>query len=153
MGQVTPEMLRQTNLFSFLKLEELKDIAQLCRLEKFEPGQLIYQEGDRAEKIYLVWEGRVAIETEVRTGKRIPVYTETKGKMFGYPSLVKPHAFETYARCLDAVQLITLNADDLINKIFKADCRRGYLVMNKLAEVIAQKLRETREQLLSLVLS
>jgi CRP-like cAMP-binding protein len=152
MESVSPELLKQTNLFSFLKLEELKDIAVLCKTEEFEPGSLVYQEGDRAEKIYLVREGRVAIEVEIRPGKRIPVYTETKGKMFGYPSLVKPHAFETYARCLDKVKLITLNADELVNRIFKEDCRRGYMVMNKLAEIIGQKLKETRQQLLSLVL-
>ena len=151
MGQITPEILKQTNLFSFLKLEELTDIAELCKIEEFAQGTTVYSEGDRAEKIYLVWEGRVAIEVEIRPGKRIPVYTETKGKMFGYPSLVKPHAFETYARCLDKVKLITLKADDLVNKVFKDDCRRGYLVMNKLAEIIAQKLKETREQLLSLL--
>lgn len=152
MGQVTPGMLRQTNLFSFLKLDELKDISNLCRIEEFEPGSYIYHEGEKAVKIYLVWEGRVAIEIEIGPGKRIPVYTETKGKMFGYPSLVKPHAFSTYARCLDKVNLITLNADELVNKIFKKDCRRGYLVMNKLAEIISRKLKETREQLLSLTL-
>ena len=152
MGQVTPEMLRQTNLFSFLKLEELKDIAALCKIEECDCGSLLYQEGDRAEKIFLVWEGRVAIEIEIQPGKRIPVYTETKGKMFGYPSLVKPHVFQTYARCLDKVKLITLNADELVNKVFKDDCRRGYLVMNRLAELIGRKLMETRQQLLSLVL-
>jgi len=148
---VTPEMLKGMNLFEFLKLNELKDIAALCKIEDFNGGDYIFKEGDKAEKIYLMLEGRVAVEIEIGPNKKAAVYTETKGKMFGYPSLVKPHVFSTYARCMDQVKLITLRADDLIEKVFKADCRRGYLVMNKLAEIIAMKLKETRMQLLSLM--
>lgn len=148
--QVTPEILKGMNLFEFLKLDELKDIAALARIEEFNSGDYIFKEGDKAEKIYLVLEGRVAVEIEIGLNKKAAVYTETKGKMFGYPSLVKPHVFTTYARCLDKVKLVTIRAEDLIEKIFKSDCRRGYLVMNKLAEIIAMKLKETRMQLLSL---
>ena len=148
--QVTPEILKGMNLFEFLKLEELKDIAALARIEEFSSGDFIFKEGDKAEKIYLVLEGRVTVEIEIGPNKRVAVYTETKGKMFGYHSLVKPHSFSTYARCLDKVKLVTIRADELIEKVFKADCRRGYLVMNKLAEIIGMKLKETRMQLLSL---
>lgn len=148
--QVTPEILKGMNLFEFLKLDELKDIAALAKIEEFNSGDYIFKEGDKAEKIYLVLEGRVAVEIEIGLNKKAAVYTETKGKMFGYPSMVKPHVFTTYARCLDKVKLVTIRAEDLIEKIFKADCRRGYLVMNKLAEIIAMKLKETRMQLLSL---
>jgi CRP-like cAMP-binding protein len=148
---VTPEMLKGMNLFEFLKLEELEDIAALARVEEFKAGDYIFKEGDKAEKVYLVLEGRVAVEIEIGPNKKAVVYTETKGKMFGYPSLVKPHTFSTYARCMDQVKLVTIKAGDLVEKVFKNDCRRGYLVMNKLAEIIAVKLKETRMQLLSLV--
>jgi CRP/FNR family cyclic AMP-dependent transcriptional regulator len=148
---VTAEMLKGMNLFEFLRLEGLKDIAALSKIEKFSGGDFVFKEGDKAEKIYLVLEGRVAMEIEIGHSKKVVIYTETKGKMFGFPSLVKPNKFSTSARCLDDVKLITLRADDLVQKIFKKDCRRGYLVMNKLAEIIAQKLKETRIQLISLV--
>lgn len=148
--QVTAEMLKGMNLFEFLKVDELKDIAALAKIEEYNSGDYVFREGDKAEKIYLVLEGRVAVEIEVGPGKKVVVYTETKGKMFGYPSLVKPHIFTTCARCLDKVKLITIKAEDLVEKVFKNDCRSGYLVMNKLAEIIAMKLKETRIQLLSL---
>lgn len=147
---VTPETLKSMNLFEFLKLEELKDIAALAKVEEFNSGDYVFKEGDKAEKVYLVLEGRVAVEIEIAANKKVSIYTETKGKMFGYPSLVKPHVFTTYARCMDKVTLITIKAEDLVDKVFKQDCRRGYLVMNKLAEIIALKLKETRMQLLSL---
>lgn len=149
--KVTPEILREMDIFEFLKLDELKDIAELARVEKFKEGDFIFKEGDRAEKIYLPLEGRVSIEIEIYPGKRIPVYTQTRGMFFGYPSLLRTRRFTVYARCLDDVKVVTILADDLIEKIFKKDCRRGYLVVHKMAELIAKKLSDTRMQLISLI--
>ncbi len=147
---VKPEVLKGMDLFEFLKRDELKDIAELANVEEYDQGDLIFKEGDKAEKIYMVMEGRVSIEIETATKKRISVYTLTKGRFFGYPSLLRARKFTTYAHCLDKVTVATIDANELVNKIFKKDCRRGYLVIKKVAELIAGKLADTRIQLLSL---
>jgi len=139
------------DIFEFLKLEELKDIAALAKCEEFKQGALSFTEGEKSEKIYMVLEGRVSIEIEIYPGKRVSVYTLAKGKFFGYPSLLRTRKFTTYARCLDNVKVASIFADKLVNKIFKKDFHRGYLVMKRNAELIAQKLSETRMQLLSLL--
>ncbi len=148
---VMPETLKKMDIFEFLKLDELKDIAEIAKVEEFEQGESIFKEGDKAEKIYMVLEGRVAIEITAYPGKRVSVYTMTKGSFFGYPSLLRTRKFTTAARCLDKVKVVVIVADELVDKIFKKDCRRGYLVMKKTAELIAQKLSDTRMQLLSLL--
>ena len=148
---VKPEILKGMDIFEYLKTEELKDIAELAKVEEFDQGHLIFKEGDRAEKIYMVLEGRVSIEIEIYPGKKISVYTMHKGRFFGYPSLLRTRRFTTYARCLDRVKVVTIVADELVNKIFKKDCRRGYLVINRVADLIAAKLSDTRAQLLSLL--
>ena len=149
--KIIPEILKGMDIFEFLKLEELKDIAALAKFEEFKQGDLIFTEGEKAEKIYMVLEGRVSIEIEIYPGKRVSVYTLAKGKFFGYPSLLRTRKFTTYARCLDNVKVVSIVADELVDKIFKKDFHRGYLVMKRNAELIAQKLSETRMQLLSLL--
>lgn len=148
---VSPEILKGMDIFEFLKLEELKDIAELAKIEEFEQDDLIFKEGEKAEKIYMVLEGRVSIEIEIYLGKRVSVYTLAKGKFFGYPSLLRTRKFTTTARCLDKVKVVSIIAAELVDKIFKKDCHRGYLVMKRNAELIAQKLSDTRMQLLSLL--
>ncbi len=147
---VKPEVLKGMDIFEFLKRDELQDIAELAKVEEYDQGDMIFKEGDKAEKIYMVLEGRVSIEIEAAQGKRISVYTLTRGRFFGYPSLLRAKKFTTYAHCLDKVKVVTIVADELVNKIFKNDCRRGYLVIKKVAELIAGKLADTRIQLLSL---
>jgi CRP/FNR family transcriptional regulator len=149
--KVTPEILKGMDIFEFLTIDGLKDIAEMCQIEEFEAGALVFKDGDKADKLYMLLEGRVSIEVDTGAGRKASVYTLTRGKFFGYPALIRPRYFTTYARCMDKVKVVSLLADDLVNKIFKEDCRRGYLVMNKCAELVAQKLHETRMQLLSLV--
>jgi CRP/FNR family cyclic AMP-dependent transcriptional regulator len=148
---VTPEILKGMDIFEFLKLGELRDIAKLAKVEEFKQGEFIFKEGNRAEKIYMVLEGRVSIDILIYPGKMVSVYTMTKGRFFGYPSLLRVRRFTTAARCLDRVKVVSIVADELENKIFKKDCRRGYLVIKRAAELIAEKLSDTRMQLLSLV--
>jgi len=148
---IAPEILKEMDIFEFLKLEKLKDIAELAKFEEFKQGNLIFKEGDRAEKIYMVFEGRVSIEIEIYLRKRVSVYTLAKGSFFGYPSLLRTRKFTTYARCLDNVKVVSIAVDELVDKIFKKDCLLGYLVMARNAELIAKKLADTRMQLLSLL--
>ncbi|MGQ9788734.1 MAG: cyclic nucleotide-binding domain-containing protein [Candidatus Hadarchaeaceae archaeon] len=147
---VKSEVLKGMDIFEFLKRDELKDIADMTEEEEYEQGDLIFKEGDQAEKIYMVLEGRVSIDLEAGSGKRISVYTLTKGRFFGYPALLRTKRYTTYARCLDKVKVATIVADELVNKVFKKDCRRGYLVIKKVAEIIANELSDTRVQLLFL---
>jgi len=149
--KVTPEMLKRMDIFEFLRLDELEDIAAISKVEEFDQNELIFKEGDWAEKIYMILEGRVSIETTIYPGKKIPVYTLTKRMFFGYPSLLRTRKFINDARCLDKVTVIVIDAEKLEGKIFKEDCRRGYLVMKRVAELIAEKLASTRMQLLSLL--
>jgi CRP/FNR family cyclic AMP-dependent transcriptional regulator len=147
---VTPEMLKKMDIFEFVGKEELKRIAKLARIEEFEPGDYIFKEGDEAKKIYVVLEGRVSVEMPVGPEKTIQVYTMTKWRFFGYPALLRTKKFTTNARCIDRVKVVSIAAEDLEN-LFKENCTCGYLVMKRVAELIAQKLRDTRMQLISCI--
>jgi len=149
--KVTSEMLKRADIFEFLRLDELEDIAAISKIEEFEQDDLIFKEGDWAEKIYVILEGRVSIETTIYPGKKLAVYTLTKRMFLGYPSLLRTRKFINNARCLDKVKVITISAEELEDKIFKKDCRRGFLIIKRVAELVAQKLAETRMQLLSLL--
>lgn len=148
--EVTTRMLREMDIFEFLDEKDLERIVPLASVEEFKPGDIIFKEGDEAEKIYMVLEGRVSIEILVHGGKMIPVYTMMKGTFFGYPSLLRNKRYTTFARCLDRVKVVTIPAKEL-EKIFEQDSNLAYLVMKRVAELIAQKLANTRMQLISCI--
>ena len=62
------EILRMCELFNELSDNELASIAKLGRIEKFEPGKKIYEQGNIGTKLYILSQGRVTLERKVDLG-------------------------------------------------------------------------------------
>jgi len=150
MEKVTPEMLKKMDVFEFVDKDDLKRVAQFAEIKEFRPGDYIFREGETAKEIYVVLEGRISIEIPIGPGRTIQVYTMTKWRFFGYPALLRNKKFTTNARCLEKVKVVSIPAEKL-EGFFKENCTCGYLVMKRVAELIAQKLRDTRMQLISCI--
>ncbi|MEM2282077.1 MAG: cyclic nucleotide-binding domain-containing protein [Candidatus Hadarchaeales archaeon] len=148
---VQPERLRVTDLFEHLSFQELQDIAAIAQEEEYEAGHVLFKPGDRAEKIYLIEKGRVSIEIEITPTERIGVYVLGEGNFFGYPALLPSKTYTTVGTCLERTKLITIEASRLLSLLEK-DPKRGFKVMQKVAELIAKKLADTRRQLVFCVL-
>ena len=60
------ELLRQTDLFQDLTKEELGRLTAISVKESFEAGKVIFEEGEKGDRFYLILKG------EVRISKIIP---------------------------------------------------------------------------------
>ena len=99
-------MINTLEKFEFLealKQSHLKRIANLCRGESYREGQIIFKEGDKADELYLLVEGGVALEMDVLpvpTRPVIPTAVEVirESEIFGWSALVKPYIYTLSAR-------------------------------------------------------
>ena len=62
------DILRMSDLFCELSDNELQSIAELCRIEEFEAGDIIYRQGSVGTKLYILAKGRVILEREIDLG-------------------------------------------------------------------------------------
>ena len=62
------EILRMCELFSELSDKELRSIAKLGRIEKFEAGEKIYEQSNIGTKLYILLKGHVALERRLDLG-------------------------------------------------------------------------------------
>jgi CRP-like cAMP-binding protein len=58
--------LRSIDIFEHATVEQLGAIAALTEEIDFEPGKSIYRQGEPADAIYLILQGRVAVESNGR---------------------------------------------------------------------------------------
>ncbi len=147
---VSIDALRQCELFVDLKDEELGKIARICREETYEPQTVIIGERDAAEKIYILQEGRVAVQMHLRSdlepGGDVTIEEITPGRIFGWSALVKQRRFTASVRALEKVRVIAVESAAL-NVLFEENAHIGFVVMKRLADVISSRLRRTRQQL------
>lgn len=122
------EILRMCELFSELSDNEMGSIAKLGRIEKFEPGEKIYEQGSIGTKLYILSQGRVTLERTVDLGghrvANITVFAlkEQKNRrlMGGWSALVgEQHVQMCSAVCEKPTKVISMRCSDLRETIIK----------------------------------
>ena len=147
------DTLKSSELFAGLQTGHLEKVSSLCRGGSYRPGMVIFKEGDEATEFYILTEGRVVLEMELRpvpSRPAIPTALEvaTKGECFGWSALVKPHLYTLTARCMTNCTVLAIKGD-MLRKVMADDVGLGFELMTRLAQLVSLRLRHTRLRLTS----
>ncbi len=136
--------------FQVMTADHFNKIVSIARIFKFEAGQVIFHEGDKEDYLYVVLEGRVAIEISVPGHGRIRILTADAMDEVGWSSVTPVVRQRTAgARAVLPSRLVAFDASEL-SKMCDEDHDFGYFVMRRLANVVAGRLLTTRLQLLDM---
>jgi CRP/FNR family transcriptional regulator, cyclic AMP receptor protein len=130
------------------KPEQRTRLASMTKEVHFEPDQIIFHEGDDYSVFYLLVEGMVALELDV-PGHLLRVQTLYGGDVFDWSALL-PHAGKHFqARALDRVTALAIEGADLLAS-FRSEPEFGLAFVLRLMDVVSERLRATRLQLLDM---
>lgn len=148
MTQSLLQVLEKQPYVEVFRPEHTQKLASLARLVHFDPGQLVFHEGDTHAVFYLLSEGMLALELEMPRHV-LRVQTLYAGDVFDWSALL-PHAGKHFqARALSAVTALAFDGEQLLAS-FKADPEFGLAFMLRLMGVVSERLRATRVQLLDM---
>jgi len=154
---ISPEILRRYPFFARLTKEQLTLLANLANEEIVDAEHYFYQEEQELEHFYLVVEGAVAIVFElperdvehkisdqyfrkIQT-KDVVISTAGPGELFGWAGFVPPHCAYAGAKALTPCRVIAFNRREFLAE-FDKDPQFGYLMMQRAAQALAQRLRD-----------
>ncbi len=148
---IAPVILQDFAFFADLDEAELRSLAAIASEIWFQRGDFICREGDPAERLYLLLDGWVDIQVNVnaQARRRELLATQTAGDIFGWSAVVQPYIYTTSVVCASPVQVVSFKGTDLL-ALFEADRRLGSTLMTKICQIIASRLRATRQQMISL---
>lgn len=147
---VPADVLGRLDIFCGLNPQELDAVTRISDVESCARGAFIFREDDQARLLYILKAGKVAIEFEVGHNQEAVVHIVESGQAFGWSALIQPCRFTASARCMEDCEVITVDREGL-KSLMDRDCYLGFVIMEKLAELISTRLRETRLQLISMV--
>jgi CRP/FNR family transcriptional regulator len=84
------KLLKQLPLFADLSEEDLAFLAQNTRFQRVEREQILFYQGDSADRIWLVQEGRVKIVYHDENGREVILELISAGEAFGGAVLFFP---------------------------------------------------------------
>jgi CRP-like cAMP-binding protein len=129
------------------------DPGQIAPLEdyampmEFKPGQIIFREGEMANRFYLIMEGRVALEADVPDRPPILVGHVEAGDVLGWSWLFPPYGWNFTALAVEQTRAVFFYGTWLRERC-DADVALGYALMKRTAAVVIRRLQATRQQLI-----
>ncbi len=135
--------------FARLPEDVIEALAGCAKNERYSEGELICQEGQPADRFFLLRHGQVAIEIRTPGPEPLIVQTLGEGEVFGWAAFVPPYRwlFDIQARQL--TRLVSLEGKCLRNK-FDTDEHLGYALYRQIVPAMAKQLDAARLQMLNL---
>jgi CRP-like cAMP-binding protein len=147
---VAADMFDRFPLFAGLSCEQRELLRPLFTPMDFYAGTVLFEQGDPAEFLFLVVVGEVVIRFKPEDDAVITVARVRPGGIVGWSAALGSRSYTSGAVCEEYTQMLRLSGRDLCNL-----CERypetGILVLERLATVIAQRLRNTHEQVMALL--
>jgi CRP-like cAMP-binding protein len=140
------ELIAPQPFFQKLSVQHLELLADSAMVTEFKPGQWILRQGDPANRFYLILEGKVLIESEVRQRGMIPIRTVGPGDDLGWGWLFAPYYMHFSACATEPTRAIFFYGTRL-RELCEENHELGYQLMKRVAEVVLQNLNATQQRL------
>jgi CRP-like cAMP-binding protein len=139
-------ILSASPLFEMLSPQELEDVAELSRPRRYGVGQIIFEEGELGDSLYVIASGEIEVLRRNSSGDQKPIAVLRAAEFFGEMSLIdKEYRSATVRARLDS-ELLQLTAENLAE--FRKRHRDGFtFVVINIARVLSSRLREANSRL------
>jgi CRP-like cAMP-binding protein len=144
------DALKRSTFFAGFDDKSLADIAAFAHRTTFEAGRMIFDRDEEGREAYIILKGRVRQGFEVSPGSEVWFLTGEAGDLFGFGSLIPPRVRAMRAKASEQTEVVVLNADALMEYL-EAHPHFGLIFMERLAQVIYQRLNNSRLQILHLM--
>ena len=109
------EFLRSISLCENMNDDEIKAIAEHCRIKSYKKKNVIFLESDPGNMLYLIYSGRIKITKLNEEGNEVILTILGDGDYFGEMSLLDDHDRNANAIAMDDVELLTVTKNEFVN--------------------------------------
>jgi CRP/FNR family cyclic AMP-dependent transcriptional regulator len=149
MQQVTVKSEDKVDLFKErgLSAGEMKLLATFSSEERFREGSMVFREGERGEKLYIVLDGRVRISKFIPGVGEEALAVLDRGDFFGEMALIDDKARSADAKAHDGDATVLSIDRATLNEILSMDPHASLQFLNLLCRMISRRLREINEKI------
>lgn len=147
----TTSMLKTIPWFFELSPESMKNLASIAEFRTYNHGEIIYAEGDQHPYMYIILDGKVSLESYVPGRGVLPLFTLEYLDVLGW-SCMTPVVRQknSTARALKTTKLLAFHGEPLMD-LCEKDCELGFVIMRRLANIVASHMLNHRLRLLELI--
>ncbi len=140
------EFLKNIDLFSLLSDKEIEQINNKLTVKKFKKDEVILQEEDTNEYMYIILSGKVKVIQTKESGKEIIIALHQSGDFFGEVSLIDGRTAPAMVLSTEDSVIALISKKDFFSLLYSQT-----KVLDILLQILCTRLRESwdRIQILS----
>ena len=128
------------------QLALLTDCAMVVH---FNPGELIFREGELANRFYLIESGKVILESNGKSGDRVMIDKLGAGDLLGWSWMFPPYVWHFSARAVERTEAIFFYGT-ILREYCERDHSLGYELFKRMSAVMIKRLQAAREKMVAL---
>ena len=145
-----PFSLEDLSFFRGLSTADRKRILARFRAEEYRAGQVFFQQGQPADRLYLLISGQVEIRFKPYDGEALTVSAIEPGGVFGWSAALGRTSYTSGAVGTADGRCLSIRGRDL-RQICEEHPTTGVVLLERLAEVIALRLTSTHDHVMELL--
>ncbi|MGA9520350.1 MAG: cyclic nucleotide-binding domain-containing protein [Myxococcaceae bacterium] len=139
-------VLSSSPLFEMLSNQELEYVAELSLPKRYSAGQVIFEEGELGDSLFVIAQGEVEVLHRATKGEPAVIASLSPPEFFGEMSLIDKEYRSATVRAKTDAELLHLTAENLTT--FRKQYRDGFtFVVINIARVLSSRLREANVRL------
>ena len=143
------EAIAEHPLFKGLAPQYLNLLGEVAMLKNFTVDEVIFREGDPANRFYVILDGEIALESSRRDANPIRLQTIGAQDVLGWSWLFPPYYWHFDARALQPTHAIFFYGTWL-----RENCERdhefGYELIKRVSAVVIARLQTARKRVVEL---
>jgi len=127
---------------SFMKF--LSDSATELKIKK---GDVLFRQGERADKFYLLRNGQMSVQVPALMGPTLEIQTLGEDQMLGWSWLIPPYRWNFQARALEDSDLLEFDGSAILARC-EEDPKFGYELLKRFATLMSERLDAARQKMM-----
>ena len=150
MPAMQAQQLIQIPIFRGLSEDEAKAIIAIAEERQVKKSELVFDEGDPGDGIYVVLSGGVSIQKKDKAGQQQELAKLGDGSVVGEMSLITGDAARSASALATADATLLKISSQRFSKLLGADDKAALKVVRNLAQVMARRLNLMSEKVVDL---
>ncbi|WP_394754380.1 Crp/Fnr family transcriptional regulator [Crenothrix sp.] len=146
-NQSINQYLADHAFFSGFSDDVLKFLCECSSTREIKKGQILFRQGENADKFYVVLNGRISIQMPAIMGPTLEIQTLGKDQVLGWSWLISPYKWSFQTMAEEDSELLMFDGKALLERC-EQEPKFGYALLKKFAELMSMRLDAARQKMM-----
>jgi CRP/FNR family cyclic AMP-dependent transcriptional regulator len=143
----TTEYLSTHEFFSEFSDDILEFLCDCSSKHEIKKGQILFRQGENADKFYVVLNGRISVQIPAIMGPTLEIQTLGKDHVLGWSWLISPYKWNFQTKAEEDSELLEFDGTAILARC-EQEPKFGYELLKKFAALMSERLNAARHKMM-----